>query len=142
MDRRRRTAVARMVVTVSLTAALAACGPQGPADQPAPPSESAVSTTPIATVAPEDLLEQAVRNTIDAPSKRLVGLATVSAGSQEFDITYLDGNARGTQTSRAMGLESVVELDQGRNAYTGTGHELMHDPKVIELYLGTLARVK
>lgn len=33
-------------------------------------------------------------------------------------------------------------LDQGRNAYTGTGHELMHDPKVIELYLGTLARVK
>jgi ABC-type branched-subunit amino acid transport system ATPase component len=33
-------------------------------------------------------------------------------------------------------------LDQGRNAYTGTGDELIHDPKVIELYLGTLARVK
>lgn len=32
-------------------------------------------------------------------------------------------------------------LDQGRNAYTGTGHELIHDPKVIELYLGTLAGV-
>ncbi|TDC75606.1 ABC transporter ATP-binding protein [Actinomadura sp. 7K507] len=32
-------------------------------------------------------------------------------------------------------------LDQGRNAYTGTGDELLHDPKVIELYLGTLARV-
>jgi ABC-type branched-subunit amino acid transport system ATPase component len=31
-------------------------------------------------------------------------------------------------------------LDQGRNAYTGTGQELMDDPKVIELYLGTLAR--
>ena len=31
-------------------------------------------------------------------------------------------------------------LDQGRNAYTGTGHELLHDPKVIELYLGTLGR--
>jgi branched-chain amino acid transport system ATP-binding protein len=30
-------------------------------------------------------------------------------------------------------------LDQGKNAYTGTGEELMHDPKVIELYLGTLA---
>ncbi len=30
-------------------------------------------------------------------------------------------------------------LDQGRNAYTGTGTELMNDPKVIELYLGTLA---
>ena len=31
-------------------------------------------------------------------------------------------------------------LDQGRNAYTGTGGELLHDPKVIELYLGTLAQ--
>jgi branched-chain amino acid transport system ATP-binding protein len=32
-------------------------------------------------------------------------------------------------------------LDQGRNAYTGTGRELINDPKVIELYLGTLAGV-
>lgn len=31
-------------------------------------------------------------------------------------------------------------LDQGRNAYTGTGRELANDPKVIELYLGTLAK--
>ncbi|MFK4222038.1 ABC transporter ATP-binding protein [Streptomyces sp. NPDC019890] len=33
-------------------------------------------------------------------------------------------------------------LDQGRNAYTGTGMSLLHDEKVIELYLGTLARVR
>jgi branched-chain amino acid transport system ATP-binding protein len=33
-------------------------------------------------------------------------------------------------------------LDQGQNAYTGTGRELLNDPKVIELYLGTLARAK
>ncbi|GAA1099153.1 ABC transporter ATP-binding protein [Nocardiopsis composta] len=31
-------------------------------------------------------------------------------------------------------------LDQGRNAYTGTGRELLSDPNVIELYLGTLAK--
>jgi ABC-type branched-subunit amino acid transport system ATPase component len=31
-------------------------------------------------------------------------------------------------------------LDQGRNAYTGTGQQLANDPKVIELYLGTLAK--
>jgi branched-chain amino acid transport system ATP-binding protein len=31
-------------------------------------------------------------------------------------------------------------LDQGRNAYTGTGRELLGDPNVIELYLGTLAK--
>jgi branched-chain amino acid transport system ATP-binding protein len=33
-------------------------------------------------------------------------------------------------------------LDQGRNAYTGGGMELLHDPKVIELYLGTLAKAE
>jgi branched-chain amino acid transport system ATP-binding protein len=32
-------------------------------------------------------------------------------------------------------------LDQGRNAYTDTGANLLRDPKVIELYLGTLAKV-
>lgn len=30
-------------------------------------------------------------------------------------------------------------LDQGRNSYEGPGRELANDPKVIELYLGTLA---
>ncbi|GGG11586.1 ABC transporter ATP-binding protein [Rhodococcoides trifolii] len=33
-------------------------------------------------------------------------------------------------------------LDQGKNAYTDTGANLMNDPKVIELYLGTLAGSK
>ncbi|HEU5150086.1 MAG TPA: ABC transporter ATP-binding protein [Iamia sp.] len=33
-------------------------------------------------------------------------------------------------------------LDQGTNAYTGGGQELLNDPKVIELYLGTLARAE
>ncbi|MEK9884353.1 MAG: ABC transporter ATP-binding protein [Acidimicrobiaceae bacterium] len=31
-------------------------------------------------------------------------------------------------------------LDQGTNAYTGTGRDLLTDPKVIELYLGTLVK--
>ena len=33
-------------------------------------------------------------------------------------------------------------LDQGSNAYTGTGHELLHDENVIGLYLGTLGRAE
>lgn len=31
-------------------------------------------------------------------------------------------------------------LDQGKNAYEGSGKSLAKDPKVIELYLGTLAK--
>ncbi|OAH13465.1 ABC transporter ATP-binding protein [Streptomyces jeddahensis] len=33
-------------------------------------------------------------------------------------------------------------LDQGRNAYTGRGTDLLHDEKVIACYLGTLARAR
>jgi ABC-type branched-subunit amino acid transport system ATPase component len=33
-------------------------------------------------------------------------------------------------------------LDQGRNAYTASGKDLINDPKVVELYLGTLATKK
>ncbi|GAA2171466.1 ABC transporter ATP-binding protein [Agrococcus versicolor] len=30
-------------------------------------------------------------------------------------------------------------LDQGKDAYTGSGRSMLNDPKVVELYLGTLA---
>jgi branched-chain amino acid transport system ATP-binding protein len=33
-------------------------------------------------------------------------------------------------------------LDQGTNAYEGTGRELLNDPRVVELYLGTLAKAR
>jgi branched-chain amino acid transport system ATP-binding protein len=33
-------------------------------------------------------------------------------------------------------------LDQGRNAYTAPGADLIEDPKVVELYLGTLAKAR
>ncbi len=33
-------------------------------------------------------------------------------------------------------------MDQGKNAYTGPGRELLHDPKIIDLYLGTLGRAE
>ena len=33
-------------------------------------------------------------------------------------------------------------LDQGRNAHTGTGRELLGNKAVIEIYLGTLAKVR
>jgi branched-chain amino acid transport system ATP-binding protein len=32
-------------------------------------------------------------------------------------------------------------LDQGTDAHTGTGRELLNDPKMIELYLGNLAEL-
>ncbi|MCU1352546.1 MAG: transporter family protein [Acidimicrobiales bacterium] len=36
--------------------------------------------------------------------------------------------------------DTAFVLDQGRNAHAGRGRELLEDPTVIELYLGTLAR--
>jgi branched-chain amino acid transport system ATP-binding protein len=37
-------------------------------------------------------------------------------------------------------VERGYVLDQGKNAYTGRGRDLLSDPAVIELYLGTLAK--
>ena len=51
-------------------------------------------------------------------------------------ILMVEQNAR-----RALQVcDRAYVLDQGTNAYTGTGRELLADPKVIELYLGTLSR--
>ena len=53
-------------------------------------------------------------------------------------IVMVEQNAR-----RCLQIcDRAYVLDQGQNAYTGTGKELLTDPKVIELYLGTLARAK
>jgi branched-chain amino acid transport system ATP-binding protein len=38
--------------------------------------------------------------------------------------------------------DRAVVLDQGTDAYRGTGRDLLEDPKVIELYLGTLAKAR
>lgn len=47
-------------------------------------------------------------------------------------ILMVEQNAR-----RALALsDRGYVLDQGQNAYTGAGTELLHDPMVTELYLG------
>ncbi len=47
-------------------------------------------------------------------------------------IVMVEQNAR-----RALGLSDVgYVLDMGRNAHEGPGKDLLHDPKVAELYLG------
>ena len=50
-------------------------------------------------------------------------------------IVIVEQNAR-----RCLQIcDRAYVLDQGANAYSGPGRELMNDPKVVQLYLGTLA---
>ena len=51
-------------------------------------------------------------------------------------VVMVEQNAR----KCLMIADTAFVLDQGRNAHSGTGRELLDDPTVIELYLGTLAR--
>jgi neutral amino acid transport system ATP-binding protein len=52
-------------------------------------------------------------------------------------LVMVEQNAR-----RALGMSSRgYVLDVGTNRFEGTGHELLNDPKVAELYLGGTARV-
>jgi ABC-type branched-subunit amino acid transport system ATPase component len=52
-------------------------------------------------------------------------------------ILMVEQNAR---RALAMSHRGYV-LDLGRNRFEGTGAELLHDPKVIDLYLGGTARI-
>ena len=76
-----------------------------------------------------------------APVCRRCSRTRCSSGADEINqagvsIMMVEQNAR-----RCLQIcDRGYVLDQGRNAYTGTGQELLNDPKVIELYLGTLAK--
>ena len=79
---------------------------------------------------------------LDEPSAGLspimqdeVFIRTKQINRAGVSIVMVEQNAR-----RCLQIaERGYVMDQGRNAYTGTGRDLANDPKVIELYLGTLA---
>ncbi len=80
---------------------------------------------------------------LDEPSAGLspvmqdeVFLRTRQINRAGVSVVMVEQNAR-----RCLQIcDRAYVLDQGRNAYTGTGRELADDPKVTQLYLGTLAR--
>jgi branched-chain amino acid transport system ATP-binding protein len=82
---------------------------------------------------------------LDEPSAGLAPLAqdlvferVREIADSGVSIVMVEQNAR-----RCLQIaDRAYVLDQGRNAYTGTGHDLLHDSKVIDLYLGTLGRAK
>ncbi|RPF28161.1 MULTISPECIES: ABC transporter ATP-binding protein [Georgenia] len=62
-------------------------------------------------------------------------LRTRKINKAGVSVVIVEQNAR-----RALQIcDRAYVLDQGTNAYSGPGRELMDDPKVVELYLGTLA---
>lgn len=78
---------------------------------------------------------------LDEPSAGLspVAINDVFTSIKEINdsgvsILLVEQNAK-----RALGFsERGYVLDQGRNAYQGSGEELLNDPRVIDLYLGKL----
>jgi branched-chain amino acid transport system ATP-binding protein len=68
----------------------------------------------------------------------LVFIRTKQINSAGVGIVMVEQNAQ-----RCLQIcDRGYVLDQGSNAYTNTGRALLEDPKVIELYLGTLAKAK
>ena len=80
---------------------------------------------------------------LDEPSAGLspalqdqVFIRTKQINSTGVTIIMVEQNA-----SRCLQIcDRGYVLDQGTNAYSNTGKALLQDPKVIELYLGTLAK--
>jgi branched-chain amino acid transport system ATP-binding protein len=68
----------------------------------------------------------------------LVFERVTSIAQTGVSILMVEQNAR-----RCLQIaDRAYVLDQGQNAYTGAGRDLLHDPKVIDLYLGTLGKVR
>lgn len=80
---------------------------------------------------------------LDEPSAGLSPILT-----DEVFVRVREINATGVTViiveQNAMRCLQIVDrgyvLDQGRNAYSGSGRDLATDPKVVQLYLGTLAK--
>jgi branched-chain amino acid transport system ATP-binding protein len=80
---------------------------------------------------------------LDEPSAGLspalqdeVFLQTKHINAAGVSVVMVEQNAR-----RCLQIcDRGYVLDQGKDAYTASGEKLMNDPKVIELYLGTLAK--
>ncbi len=71
-------------------------------------------------------------NNQDLVFERVRGIA-----DSGVSIVMVEQNAR-----RCLQIaDRAYVLDQGRNAHTGPGRDLLHDPRVIDLYLGTLGKV-
>ncbi|HWM37994.1 MAG TPA: ABC transporter ATP-binding protein [Streptomyces sp.] len=80
---------------------------------------------------------------LDEPSAGLspalqdeVFLQTKHINAAGVSVVMVEQNAR-----RCLQIcDRGYVLDQGKDAHTASGEQLMNDPKVIELYLGTLAK--
>ena len=74
-----------------------------------------------------------------SPVRQDEAFLRVKEGNQAgVTVIMVEQNAR-----RCLQIcERAYVLDQGKDAHTGTGRELLNDPKMIELYLGNLADLK
>ena len=80
---------------------------------------------------------------LDEPSAGLSPVLTDEAFVRVREINRTGVTVIMVEQNAARCLQIVDRgyvLDQGRNAYTGSGRDLANDPKVIELYLGTLSK--
>ena len=112
------------LVAISALSLVVACTAPGP--QPEPSSQT---TTATAVPEPGDRLREAVRNTLEAESFRLVSDATIAAadGRQLTEVVFVRGDAQGTQHSTAPNYDSVVDFIRvGDSTYVKTGELYYH----------------
>lgn len=100
----------KLLAAVLLIAALTACAPSTGTSSTTSSDPSTSPTPTAAAMDPEELLQLAVDNMLDAPSKRLSGTAGIaSVSTQEIDIIYVGDSARGTKVETAAGVDLVSE---------------------------------
>lgn len=100
----------KLLVAGLLIAILTACGPTSGSTSTSSGTGETATPSPSPVVEPEVLLQLAVSNMLEAPSKRLTGTATVSGSTQEIEIAYVGDEAKGHKVERFGELESVTDF--------------------------------
>jgi hypothetical protein len=113
-----------ILIALSAVSLLVACAASTPQSEPSPQTSTA---TPLPEAG--ERLQEAVRNTTEAESFRLLSDATIAAagGRQLTDVVFVRGDAQGTQHSTAPGYDSVVDFVRvGDRVYVKTGELYYH----------------
>ncbi len=106
-----RTRTALSVMAISAALALGACSQPGSTPEQQGSATASPSASAVVDLPPDELLERATANTLDAPSMRVAGEASVPfLASAEFDIIFVGEDAKGTHRQSAPGISTTTEF--------------------------------
>jgi hypothetical protein len=142
---RGRVAVKALAVATVLTMLPGGCGTGSSPPNPGGSPTTTTTTSPSPTPLPAVQLNQSIKLTLDAPSKRITGSAVIGQYREEFDVTFVGTDAKGTRISSAPGISTTTRFVRvGPNMYINADEhywQTYYNLEVLKYLVRTWVRV-